>query len=62
MPNARVPATVFVATEITPTRVTFENPAHDFPRVTRYARTADGSLETPAGLRKGPHHSASGEL
>ncbi len=46
MPNARMPATMFVATEVTPASVTFENPAHDYPKVIRYSRTAEGALET----------------
>lgn len=46
MPGARSPATVFMATEVTPTSVTFENPAHDYPKMIRYAQTAEGDLET----------------
>src|SRR5215218_8212983 len=46
MPNARTPATDFVATAIGPDGLTFENPAHDFPKLVRYARRADGRLET----------------
>ncbi|MGE0439062.1 MAG: DUF6265 family protein [Gemmatimonadales bacterium] len=46
MPNGRTPATPFVATEVTPTSVTFENPSHDFPKLIRYRRTADGGMET----------------
>ena len=46
MPNGRTPATVFMATEVTPTSITFENPAHDFPKLIRYAQTPDGGLET----------------
>ena len=46
MPGARTPATVFVATEVTPTSVTFENPSHDYPQLIRYALTPDGGLET----------------
>jgi hypothetical protein len=46
MPNARMPATVFMMTSITADSVTFENPAHDYPRLIRYARLPDGSLQT----------------
>lgn len=46
MPNGRTPATVFMATEVTPTSITFENPANDFPKLIRYAQTPDGGLET----------------
>lgn len=46
MPNARTPATAFVLTAITPDSVTFENPSHDFPKLIRYAKLADGSLQT----------------
>jgi Domain of unknown function (DUF6265) len=43
-PNGR-PPTDFVLTALTPESATFENPAHDFPKVIRYARQPDGSLE-----------------
>jgi hypothetical protein len=46
MPNARTPATSFVLTSITPDSATFENPAHDYPRLIRYSRLSDGSLQT----------------
>jgi hypothetical protein len=46
MPGARTPATVFMATEVTPTSITFENPSHDYPKLIRYAQTPDGGLET----------------
>lgn len=39
------PATEFVLTSITADAATFENPAHDFPKMIRYAKLADGSLE-----------------
>lgn len=39
------PATEFVLTSITADAATFENPAHDFPKIIRYAKLADGSLE-----------------
>ena len=46
MPNARTPATEFTLTTITADSATFENPAHDFPKLVRYARLPDGSLQT----------------
>ena|SRR5687767_54477 len=46
MPNGRSPATDFTATAVAADSITFENPAHDFPKVIRYSRKADGSLET----------------
>jgi Domain of unknown function (DUF6265) len=46
MPNGRTPPTHFVLTSITADVATFENPSHDYPRMIRYARKADGSLET----------------
>jgi hypothetical protein len=43
-PNGR-PPTEFTLTSIAPDSATFENPSHDFPKVIRYSRRADGSLE-----------------
>ncbi len=43
-PNGQ-PPTDFVLTALTAASATFENPAHDFPKVIRYAKRADGSLE-----------------
>jgi Domain of unknown function (DUF6265) len=43
-PNGR-PPTEFVMTQVAADSVTFENPAHDFPKMIRYTRKADGSLE-----------------
>jgi Domain of unknown function (DUF6265) len=43
-PNGRSP-TEFVLTQIGADSATFENPAHDFPKMIRYAKRADGSLE-----------------
>jgi uncharacterized protein DUF6265 len=43
-PNGR-PPTDFVLTALAAESATFENPAHDFPKVIRYAKRADGSLE-----------------
>lgn len=46
MPNGRTPPTHFTLTSITADAATFENPAHDFPKMIRYTKRADGSLET----------------
>jgi hypothetical protein len=43
-PNGR-PPTEFVLTAVTADSATFENPAHDFPKMIRYTRRSDGSLE-----------------
>jgi hypothetical protein len=43
-PNGR-PPTEFTLTHITADSVTFENPSHDFPKMVRYTRRPDGSLE-----------------
>jgi hypothetical protein len=45
MPDGRTPATEFVLTAIDETSLTFENPAHDFPKRIRYSRTSEGGLE-----------------
>ena len=45
MPNGRSPATDFTLTKIDATSATFENPAHDFPKMIRYTKLPDGSLE-----------------
>jgi hypothetical protein len=45
MPNGRMPATDFTLTTIDESSATFENPAHDFPKMIRYTKKADGSLE-----------------
>jgi hypothetical protein len=34
-----------VLTKIGPNSLTFENPAHDFPKMIRYALAVDGTLE-----------------
>ena len=44
-PNGRAPATEFILTALDAQGVTFENPAHDFPKVIRYAKRADGGLD-----------------
>jgi hypothetical protein len=49
MPNARSPATDFMLTRIEPTSATFENPAHDFPKMIRYTLLGDGTLEAVVG-------------
>ena len=46
MPNGRTPATPFTLSNLTPESATFENPAHDFPKIIRYRKLEDGSLET----------------
>jgi hypothetical protein len=46
MPNGRAPATEFVLTNLTQDSATFENPSHDYPKVIKYTRRADGALET----------------
>jgi hypothetical protein len=45
MPNGRSPATDFTLTTLDDDNAVFENPAHDFPKMIRYTRKADGSLE-----------------
>jgi hypothetical protein len=44
MPNAAAP-TEFVLTKIDADSATFENPAHDFPKMIRYVRKPDGTME-----------------
>lgn len=46
MPNGRTPPTHFMLTSISGDAATFENPSHDYPRMIRYAKKPDGSLET----------------
>jgi hypothetical protein len=43
-PNGR-PPTEFTLTAMTADSATFENPTHDFPKMIRYSKRADGSLE-----------------
>ena len=43
-PNGR-PPTEFTLTAIATDAATFENPSHDFPKVIRYTRRPDGTLE-----------------
>jgi hypothetical protein len=43
-PNGR-PPTEFTLTAMTADSVTFENPTHDFPKMIRYSKRADGALE-----------------
>jgi hypothetical protein len=43
-PDGR-PPTEFMLTAITSDSVTFENPAHDFPKMIRYSKRVDGALE-----------------
>jgi uncharacterized protein DUF6265 len=49
MPNGRSPATDFRMTRMDSKSVTFENPAHDFPKTIRYTLGADGTLEAVVG-------------
>ncbi|HUR21730.1 MAG TPA: DUF6265 family protein [Vicinamibacterales bacterium] len=44
MPNAGT-ATDFTLTKVDADSATFENPAHDFPKMIRYAKRADGGLD-----------------
>jgi hypothetical protein len=39
------PPTEFTLTALAADSATFENPSHDFPKMIRYVRQADGSLE-----------------
>lgn len=48
MPNGRSPATDFTLTAIDEHTAVFENPAHDFPKMIRYTKRPDGSLEAVA--------------
>jgi hypothetical protein len=43
-PNG-APPTEFTLTGVDATTATFENPSHDYPKMIRYAKQADGSLE-----------------
>src|SRR5512134_3412708 len=51
MPNAG-PATDFTLTKIDPDSATFENPTHDYPKLIRYAKRADGGMD--ATIQGGP--------
>jgi hypothetical protein len=53
MPNGRMPATDFTLTKIDENSAVFENPAHDFPKMIRYTRQADGSLEAVVSGEEG---------
>ena len=53
MPGGRSPATDFTLTSATADSVTFENPAHDYPKAVRYAKLADGSLQTTISAEGG---------
>ena len=53
MPNGRSPATDFTATAVTADSITFENPSHDYPKVIRYAKLPDGSLQTTISAENG---------
>jgi hypothetical protein len=45
MPNGRQPATDFTLTAFDANSLTFENPAHDFPKMIKYVLKPDGTLE-----------------
>lgn len=45
MPNGRQPATDFTLTKMEGMSVTFENPAHDFPKAVTYTLASGGTLE-----------------
>jgi hypothetical protein len=53
MPDARTPATYFHLTALTDSSATFENPAHDYPKMIRYRLMADGGLETTIAAENG---------
>ena len=53
MPNGRTPATDFTLTKIDESSATFENPSHDFPKMIRYTRRPDGSLEAVVSGARG---------
>ena len=53
MPGGRSPATDFTLTSVTADSATFENPAHDYPKVIRYAKLPDGSLQTTISAEGG---------
>lgn len=46
MPGGRMPATSFTLTSATPDSLTFENAANSYPKMIRYSRLPDGSLQT----------------
>jgi hypothetical protein len=43
------PPTDFVLTTLAESSATFENPGHDFPKLIRYTKRTDGSLEARVG-------------
>ena len=45
-PDGRTTPTRFTLTSISTEGATFENSAHDFPKLIRYALKPDGTLET----------------
>lgn len=45
LPDGRTTPTFFTLTAITADSATFENPDHDFPKMVRYTKRPDGSLE-----------------
>ena len=53
MPNGRTPATDFTLTKVDDSSATFENPAHDYPKMIRYTKRPDGSLEATISAEGG---------
>lgn len=47
------PPTEFALTGLTATSATFENPAHDFPKLIRYTSSPDGTLTAVVGDASG---------
>lgn len=47
------PPTEFVLTEVSKTRVVFDNPRHDYPKRIVYELSADGGLKATIGFLKG---------
>lgn len=53
MPGGRSPATDFMLSSVTDDSVTFENAAHDYPKMIRYTKLPDGSLQTTISAENG---------
>jgi len=54
-PNARTPGTDFRLTSVTPTRVVFENPQHDFPKRIVYEKKGENALTAVVDAGEGTH-------
>lgn len=52
-PNARTPGTDFRLTSLTPTRVVFENPQHDFPKRIIYEKKGENGLSAVVDAGEG---------